>query len=66
MSEPAETALLKQCVKTGESSAGEHLIVCHLVWPLDVQDALQAAHMEGVDLENALLVFHQPSWSNWP
>ena len=31
MSEPAETVLPKQCVKTGEASAGEHLIVCHLV-----------------------------------
>ena len=31
MSEPEETALPKQCVKTGESSAGEHLIVSHLV-----------------------------------
>jgi len=45
----AETTLPKQCVRTAKSSAGEHRIVCHLVWPLDVQDAPQAVHMEGVE-----------------
>ena len=49
MGNTAETALLKQCVRTAESTAGEHCIVCHLVGPLDVQDAPQAVPMEGVE-----------------
>ena len=50
MAKPAHVSLLQQTIHAGDSSSLQDSGVWDFILPLDVQDASQAAHVEGIEL----------------